>query len=788
MRILEGELGMRKVLSCLLAIGNTAAMAASVSVSNPEELFKAVGRALKDPAAPREIVLKAGEYCLSRPIVLKGVAASNFTFRAEKPGTVTLVGGVRLAGWTREAGTPFFVADVPGWQRGVSVPFRSLVKNGEWAPIAVYPGGTNRLAHAGKFALSLLSSLAGHWSRKPTHEEYVTMPYRAEDLGDGLRLENADIRLYHMWSDSICTVSNVDRKAHVLCVRQEPAWPMGACDRRLYEVLNLREGLTAPGMWYLDRDAGRVRYWPKAGEDMTRLVFIAPTLPRVISIGGSRWNPRDWISGVTLRDLTVTATTPGDEERASFGGSAISAAISVVGVRNLTVENVTVRNVGGAGMLVAGGRNVRVTGCDVSFAGARGAGFEDCADSRFEGNRIADVGLVYRSSCGMTAGGSNTVFAANEICRAPYCGIIGSGCDSLFASNYIHHVMQVLHDGGAIYGSFTRCTMRGNVARDIVANGRGFGVHAYYADEGSRDCVIEDNYAEGLGSLIHNHMTLRTVVRSNTLVSRGDLSVSFQRSTECAFSNNTLVCDGRLTVGDPDAVPHWERNFAVRPQDPKQADGRRAIGDWTPERPRQRKKTWAPDVPQAARPPVLDGLFASDDWPDRWLNLDRTPDRRVSGFTTASVRFLWDEKFLYAAFMSASFRNSTVREGATWGRDDGVELALPNGVRIRGFLSGKTEVSPAAAGVRAWAGRNPAIDPKKTWLNRNVGHYEFAIPWTALGLRPKKGLKVPFNAFAYMSELGVLKCWEGTDPAEGGTVPVSADREAPGLLGAFVLR
>ena len=43
------------------------------------------------------------------------------------------------------------------------------------------------------------------------------------------------------------------------------------------------------------------------------------------------------------------------------------------------------------------------------------------------------------------------------------------------------------------------------------------------------------------------------------------------------------------------------------------------------------------------------------------------------------------------------------------------------------------------------------------------GHYEFAIPWKALGVVPKAGVKVAFNAFAYQSELDQLKCWEGTD-------------------------
>ena len=757
---------MRGRLTLLAALAACAAFA-EVRVSSPDEIYAAVDRALKDPTASREIVLRPGDYFLPRTIELKGVAASNFTFRAEQPGTVTLYGGVRLTDWKREAGSPCWTASVPGWKKGVSIPFRSLVKNGEWAPIATYPGGTNRLSHTAEFKLPLLPALAGHWPRKPTHAEYVTMPYRAEDLPDAMALENADIRLFHMWSDSICTVSNVDRQAHVLCVRETPGWPMGACNRRQYEVLNVREGLTEPGRWYLDRDTGRVHYWPKPGEDPARLVFVAPTLRRVFSVAGERWNRRVRIAGVTIRDLTVSVTTPGVEEKASFGGSEVSAAVSAVGVDGFALENVTVRNVGGAGLLVANSRNARVVGCDVTFAGARGVGFEDGESALFEQNRIADVGLVYRASCGLTAGGSNACFRANEICRVPYCGVIGGGSDNFYVSNYIHHAMQVLHDGAAIYGNLTRCLVKGNVVHDIVANGAGFGVHAYYADEGSRDCVVEDNYAEGSGSLIHNHMTLRTVVRNNTLVSPGDQHVSFQRSTHCTFSNNTIVCGGKLTVGDPDGVPHWGGNFAIRPSDPQAPTSRRTIGEWTPARPVQARKGTV-FVDKVSAPPTLDGRFAVGEWPDRVQTLDRTADRHVSGFTTANVRFLWDETCLYAAVLSASFRQSPMREGATWGVDDGVELVFANGLRVRGYFSGKSEI-PSGSGVRVWAGRDPAIDVKKTWLNRNIGHYEFAIPWQALGVEPKPGVKVPFNAFAYMSELGELKCWEGTESSSAAS-------------------
>ena len=764
----------------MMALCAGSVVAQTVQVKNVQELDAALVAVTNVPGAPREIVLAAGDYFLVQPIELSP-AHSNVVLRGAGPDKTTLYGGIPVTGWTKEEGSPFWQAKLPEppvssvLNRGLrpAYTFRTLVKDGALAPIATCPGGTNRFEHLGQFKVSIMSSLQGGWQRKPTDAERRTMPYKPADLPDTMDLMNADVRLYHMWSDSLCTVSNVDRAAHTLWTAQPASWAMGAGDRRKYEVLNVREGMKEPGQWYLDRKTGTVHYWPKPGEDLAKIRFVAPTLPYVLAVGTGkqRWNRKTWTHGVRIADLSVTAAAPDVKEMASFGGSEITAALRVDCVTRCVVENVTVANVGGAGIAFQDAEESRLVNCDVHDVGARGiglGGWAGCRDNLILSNRVCDVGRVFRSSCGVNAGGSNEVVCANEICRIPYCGIIGGGSDNLFENNYIHHVMQVLHDGGAIYGNLTRCVLRGNVVHDVVPDGLGYGVHAYYADEGSRDCVVENNYAEGVGTPIHNHMTYRTTVRNNTFVFKGDMRISFARSYDCAFSNNTLVCGGALTLGEPDAVPHWEGNFAVRPRDAKNALSRREIGEWRPERPQQKRK-WRLSAPRVAAPPTLDGVFGPTEWPLNWSALDRTPDRHASGFTGATCRFAWDDANLYVSVMAAAFKNSRMSIGSTWGRDDGVEVVFADGRRIRAYYSGKTEIVPVAfavAGVRVWAGKDPTI--KHKWENQNKANYEIAIPWSALGVTPKAGLKIPFNACAYMSEFDQYKYFEGTAPYPDG--------------------
>jgi hypothetical protein len=154
-------------------------------------------------------------------------------------------------------------------------------------------------------SLPLLPAVAGHWERQPTREELTTMPYDPKDIPATLDVRNAEVRLYHMWAESLVGVATNDTQRHALILSSEPAWPPGALNRRKYVIYNTREGMTHPGQWYLDRTAGRLVYWPRAGEDMAKMKIIAPTTERVISLAGKRDKP---VQRITLRGLSVQVT------------------------------------------------------------------------------------------------------------------------------------------------------------------------------------------------------------------------------------------------------------------------------------------------------------------------------------------------------------------------------------------------------------------------------------------------------------------------------------------------
>ena len=736
---------MKSAVASLVAATAAVTMAAgSVAVGTADELEQALAAAAKDPSAPREIVVRAGRYLLERP--LEVAAVTGLVVRAERPGEVELCGGTKVTGWSRVEGTPFWAADAKGADLKPLF-FRALVKNGRWVETAVLPGGTNRFEHSARFGAHILPNLAGHWSRPPTDDENRVMPYDAKDIPDSMDLASADIHLLHMWSDSLCTVESIDRAAKVIRVKESPDWPMGALGKFEYEIFNVREGM-APGRWFLDRREGRVYYQPLPGEEPDRLDFIRPALRHVLVVNGG--------CDVRIEGIVFSGATPAYGDGSGFGGISAPAAVVVRKVDRLELRGVEIRNTAGVGLNIGGSRDVTIDGCSIGSCGACAA-FISGGRVVVRRTLVGDAGLVHRASCGVFASGSDLLLAENEVRNVPYSGLIVFGERNRVETNFIHRVMQVLHDGAAVYGLFVDGAMRGNVVKDVVACGAGFGVHAYYADENSRNTVVEDNYAEGMPVPIHNHMSAGIVVRNNTLVNEdGDMQISFERSVGCTFSGNRIFCGGTLGTTWLDGVSDWHGNVVF--------DGGKAPFEWNPPRVPQPRRGPA-EVLRAPKAPVVDGKFGDGEWEGDFFHIDRRGDGRQTGFSSALARFAWDEDNLYASFLAANFANGKMSFGSRWGKDDGIELDLGEGRKIRAFHDGTTETLPASLGasvkvVALGKGRSGHSNP-------NLVRVELSVPWKVLGVSPQAGMKVPFAVRAYQSEFDQMKAYDSdAEPCE----------------------
>ncbi len=519
------------------------------------EVFDSLGSAVEAARkvgadAAVRIVVEDGFYFLDAPVVLTS-GDSNLTIESAPGAEAVLLGGRRVTDWKKD-GSKFYAADLEGVEDS-SWDFRALIVNGRYCRRARLPeDGT--FTHASTFDVPWMSTTGGGWKRKPTQGELTTLKYKAGDLGAWLDVNNAEVTVYHMWDESLVGLASMDAEERTLRFSSPTGHPAGAFGVKKYVVWNVREGMTRPGQWYLDRTRGRVVYWPLPGEDMREAVVYAPKLESVIRIEGGAGKPA---RNITIRGLAICVTTT-PLKAGGFGAGRFDGAVHIRGAEQCVLEELDIYNVGGQG-IDASGKGIAIRRCHVHHAGACGVRIRGeqwvVTDSH-----IHDMGLTYPSAIAVSAGGSGARIAHNEIHDTPYSAMTCGGADNRIEGNLIYRAMKEMHDGAGIYCfAGKNLVLRGNFIRDITDTG-GYGASAYYLDERSQGCVVEKNLSVGVVRPSHNHMARGNTIANNVFVNDGDLTLTFPKSSDYVLEKNVLYASGQITLQGVGAIARLEGN------------------------------------------------------------------------------------------------------------------------------------------------------------------------------------------------------------------------------------
>jgi hypothetical protein len=494
------------------------------------------------------VVVRGGTYRLSEPFVL--TPEDSGTTYAAYPGEHPIIsGGEEIKGWKQGEGKL--------WTAPVKGGFRELFVGGRRAQRARTP--TN-----GFYRIDGPSS----------QDKPFLLRFRGKDVKKAWAGKGVEVVALLAWAEIRMPIVSVDETSHTARLSGDPRPSNKEVDAR-YWIENAPDALDAPGEWFHDEASGTVKYWPVAGDDLTRDEVVTPRLQQLVRIEGKP-EAGQMVHDVVFRgldfrdtDWSMDANGYADTQAAIEAASAFEA----TGATHVSIEHCTFAQMGGYAIWFGrGSKENRVVNTEIFDMGAGGIKVGETAMSentaeRNEGNVITDndihdLGRVYPAAVGIWVGqSSNNTLSHNHIHDLYYTaisvgwtwGYAGNQCKgNKIEFNHLHDIgKNMLSDMGAIYtlGVQPGTVIRNNLIHDVYSFT--YGGWGIYPDEGSSDMVIENNIVYRTKSAgFHQHYGRENMVRNNVFAFGKEFQVMRTRAepyVSFTFENNIVYFDeGRL--------------------------------------------------------------------------------------------------------------------------------------------------------------------------------------------------------------------------------------------------
>ena len=555
---------------------------------------------------------------IARPVTFTA-ADHDIDFVGEDGATIS--GGIRLENW-KGLGDGIWEADAPKTEKGETAFFDQLWVNGRRASCARLPSeGWLKFAAASQ-TVSTVST--------PKYVETVTFADGRVKALAAVPPEDypfLEVGVICKWSYGLRTLDAYDAGRNEIRMRTDSPWrpwKIWTASDTLVAFFNVRSAFDAPGEWFLDMKAGKVRYRPLSGEDMAKADVVVPAdgVPSLLRFQAD-WERRGFVRNIRFRGIAFEHAAsksignrprPLDQLQAA---STMEGAISLTGVRGISFESCRIAHCAGYGMRFHSGcMSNRVISCRISDLGAGGVWMgadnprgSDISRKILKPNRPDSVAFNVISNNVISCGGrynpegvgvclshcSDTEIVHNDIFDFYYSGISVGWVWGFYGSvsqrndigfNRIWNLGKgVMSDMGGVYTLSTSfgTKVHDNVIHDVKAYS--YGGWGLYCDEGSEGIVEERNLVwNTTDGGFHQHFGTGCVIRNNIFAFNRKLgavrmyrAAVFDVPCSLHFVNNIvygesgpLVGKGVRNVGGVWANNLW---FDVRGKEHAEFDG-----------------------------------------------------------------------------------------------------------------------------------------------------------------------------------------------------------------------
>lgn len=545
----------------------------------PLKTFEKVKEMLKGVDSDEIVTVwfREGTYTIEETVEFTSDDKENVLYRSYPDEKVVFSGAKAISGFTEAVinGVKAFVTDVE--INSDEDYFRSLFKGNRRLSRSNYP-------KEGYFKIAAPlpdESIESEWSPEFFMHSMSFMAHTS----DVLDFENAgdvDIRIMHYWCDELLPVYSVNTKTGRIETTKPTSMTIRVDDNYVFE--NVKEALSLPGEWYLDRAEEKLWYIPEDGDTVENTLLYAGVTEQLmtfngvknISFQGINFEHTDWNHvGGTVFEGEFNAPNPFFKNmkygwvhpQAAFETPAsiyvaASSGINFTDCRFENISNTAIKfdkasqncdvtscmfnEIGANAVFIHGDfvvpattKNINVTDCHINkygriFNNAIGVLLTNAIDCDITNNEIHDgwyTGISVGWNWGYTDNPTNNINISNNLIYN-----IGNGW---------------LSDMGAIYtlGIQPDTVISNNVIYNVGCDeGRyGYGGWGIYLDEGSSGILVENNLVYDCSSqTFHQHYGAENIIRNNIFAFGGDGAFIVTRHEEhnsLTLSNNILVTD-----------------------------------------------------------------------------------------------------------------------------------------------------------------------------------------------------------------------------------------------------